>query len=249
MQRIHGSLASDIEEVEDDGGGRRIRPKSARPALRSGSAGHHSLPNLRTPAGSPDAAPPDLSISDQLREARMKVRELEQEMQGLGGPSGSQDDSGDNKEEDRAAVRLELDELHERTKQAMTSVREIQQAQKTGSYARKGIMKPSVSVPVLASSMGKRADSVDSLQIESAGMVVMGPGLMSGVGPTINGKGNTAGGNPMKSKRRKRRPASAPRSGKPRRRSSLLGPGASRLTTKACRMRILWLSDYSTSCT
>ena len=55
----------------------------------------------------------------------------------------------------------------------------------------------------------KRLSNSESAQsIGSAGMIVMGPGLMSGVGPTIVGKGGIST-TALKKKRRKRRPASA----------------------------------------
>ncbi len=221
MQRIYGSSErgdggrGGETDARSEGGGGRRRPKSARAALRSNSSGNgsSSLPNLHSGSGPSTSGSPAMPISDQLREAREKVRELEQEMQAVGRSDADQGVGGGRLEgEDRGAVRLELDELHERTKQALASVKEIQRQNKD----KRGTMENSASAPVLAASMGSRADSVESLQIESAGMIVMGPGLMSGVGPTINGKGNTAGGDPLKNKRRRRRPMSAPRSGKSR---------------------------------
>ena len=228
MQRIFGSgRGEDAGGDRDDegeagnegGGGRRRRPNSARPTLRSNSNGHRSLPNLRTAdsGGSPASGSLSMPISDQLREAREKVRELEREMRSVGGGNVEEEEE-EEEQEDRGAVRLELDELHERTKQALTSVKEMQRAQQKN--AKDGVLMSSASAPVLAATLGARADSVESLQIESAGMIVMGPGLMSGVGPTINGKGNTAGGEPTKNKRRRRRPASAPRAGKARKKKA-----------------------------
>ena len=199
MQRIHGS---DSRDNDIDGQHTRRgmqRPKSARQLSRSAAS---SLPNLRRSEDESVSAPP-MQISDQLREAREKVRELEQEMKTMG---AIDDLDNGNRDMSPEEVRDELDELHERTRKALTSVKDIKRAQKHSL----GRLAVSSSAPVLKPKT-QHAESEDSLQIENAGMIVMGPGLMSGVGPNITGKGNSLGGSPTKAKRRKRRPASAPR--------------------------------------
>ena len=240
-QKVHSQSAGNL---------RRPRPSSAPMGQRSndrlpqmngvhGSSNNGNNNNLmNNDNGSPGENNNNNSISLQLKMAREKVRELELEMQ----DDDDQDRSGTttpqtSEEVDVQAVRDELNSLHERTSNALLNVQKIKNSKKKNHPKKnnKKMMISSASEPVLAqhgrgssrnnnNSNGRHTESAQSLQIGSAQMIVMGPGLNSGVGPTIIGKGGIVEKALGKKKMmRKRRPASA---GGNRKKSKKLPPWA-----------------------
>ena len=193
------------ESLRGRGGGKRMRPSSA-----PGQRQSRLPPMSGSSKYNEETSSPSHQISTQLKLARERVLELEREMAGTstteennmrkeGEPA---EDMIETKKEgsnpstnllDARAVREELDELHERTHNAILSVQNMNQ--KSTSKKNKKIMMSSASEPMFmagghgggSDSSSPHTQSAQSLQIESAGMVVMGPGLNSGVGPIIAG--------------------------------------------------------------
>jgi Ca2+-binding EF-hand superfamily protein/tetratricopeptide (TPR) repeat protein len=228
------SIDSSVVEKEKRHGGKRPRPNSAPsnrknllPAMNgAANYGDGSTEISVDDNGVSSSASPS-SLSVQLKMAREKVLELEREMNG--GTDGNNDGNNDGPAADElsstvksSAFREELDQLHQRTESALLSLKKQQQQQKK----KVTRMVSSASGPILRGhpmNLSINEESAQSLKIENAGMIVMGPGLMSGVGPTIFGKGMKGSNTDKTKKARRKRPASA---GSARKKKKKLPPWA-----------------------